>query len=374
MRTDPVDFDLHGTVGIRLIDPTPGDAAAVRRQLGPIEGSLSRQPDIMLRFVDRLTFPSPIRYLGVDDAGFTEHAFLVLRGKHQARVKVQIPFDQIGKPQCEIICESGLPAVPLLIPILNLTMLSKGVLPLHASALLYHGEGILVTGWSKGGKTESLLAFIANGAEYVGDEWVYISNDGQTMHGVPEPIRVWYWHLQEMPQYKALVNRRDMMRLKILNLLVNFLERLEAGRGRPGSGAAALIRRSRALVQRQLNVQLPPDKLFGRKSGETAAPLQKVFLVASHSKPDLVVTRVSAEEIARRMVFSLQEERLDFMSYYWKYRFAFPECSNPLIDQVEEIERGMLLKVLADKDAFAVHHPYPFSIPKLFEAIRPHLA
>lgn len=127
-------------------------------------------------------------------------------------------------------------------------------------------------------------------------------------------------------------------------------------------------------MQRQLNVQLPPDKLFGRKAGETAAPLQKVFLVASHSKPDLVVTRVSAEEIARRMVFSLQEERLDFMSYYWKYRFAFPECSNPLIDQVEEIERGMLLKVLADKDAFAVHHPYPFSIPKLFEAIRPHLA
>lgn len=367
-----MDFNLHDMVGIRLVNATPGDIAAVKRQLGPIEKPLSRAPDIVIRFVEQLTFSSPVRYLGVDDAGFTDNAFLVLRGKHQSRVRVQIPFDQIGSQQCEIVCESGLPAVPLLIPILNLTALNKGVLPLHASALIYNGEGILVTGWSKGGKTESLLAFIANGADYVGDEWVYISNDGQTMHGIPEPIRVWYWQLQEMPQYKALISRGDMMRLQTLNLLVSFLERLESSR--LGSGRSAVVRRLKALLKRQLNVQLPPEKLFGRKASETAAPFQKVFLVASHAEPDLVVERIEPQEIARRMVFSLQEERMDFLSYYWKYRFAFPECSNLLIDQAEEIERSLLLKVLAGKDTFAVHHPYPFSIPSLFEAIRPHCA
>src|SRR5262245_32667242 len=102
----PIDYDLHGLAGIRLINASPDDAAAVTRQLGPIQAPLAREPDIVIRFVDRLPTTSRVRYLGVDEAGFTDDAFLVLRSKHKARAKVQIPFEQIGK-QCEIICESG---------------------------------------------------------------------------------------------------------------------------------------------------------------------------------------------------------------------------------------------------------------------------
>ncbi len=64
-----------------------------------------------------------MRYLGVDEAAFTDDAFLILRSKHKARAKVQIPFEQIGGERCEIICERGLPVVPLLIAIINLTPL-----------------------------------------------------------------------------------------------------------------------------------------------------------------------------------------------------------------------------------------------------------
>jgi hypothetical protein len=104
----------------------------------------------------------------VDDAGFTQDAFLILRSKHKTPAKVQIPMDQIGL-QCEIVCERGLSAVPLLIPIINLTALHKGCLPLHAAGFVYNDVGALIAGWSKGGKTEALLAFMAQGARYVGD-------------------------------------------------------------------------------------------------------------------------------------------------------------------------------------------------------------
>jgi hypothetical protein len=374
LSTDLSEFDLHGIVGIRLLNGSPSDLAAIKRQLGPIQKPLSRDPDIVIRFVDQIPFSSSVRYLGVDDVGFTNDAFFVFRGKHEARVKVQIPFHQIGNDQCEIVCESGLPAVPLLIPILNLTVLSKGALPLHASALTYNGKGILTTGWAKGGKTETLLAFAANGAEYVGDEWVYLSNDGQHMYGIPEPIRVWYWHLQEIARYKAMVSRADLVRLQALNLFANSLERLESTDFGDGSAPFRFMRRFKALVKRQLYVQLPPEKLFGRKTSEIAVRPEKIFFVASHAKPDLIVQQIDPQELARRMVFSLQEERMEFMSYYLKYRFAFPECSNSLIDNAEEIQRRLLLKVLAGKDTYAVYHPYPFSIPALFEAIRPYCA
>jgi len=119
---------------------------------------------------------------------------------------------------------------------------------------------------------------------------------------------------------------------------------------------------------------LPPEKLFGQKAGEIEARPEKIFLVVSHDRPDLVVQQIDAKEVAQRIVFSLQEERTEFMSYYLKYRFAFPECSNHLIDQAEGIQREMILKALAGKEAYAVYHPYPFSIPSLFETIRPYCA
>ena len=72
------------------------------------------------------------------------------------------------------------------------------------------------------------------------------------------------------------------------------------------------------------------------------------------------------------MVFSLQEEQMEFMSYYFKYRFAFPECSNSLIDQTQEIQQRLAVKVLAGKEAYAIYHPYPFLLSSLFDTIRPY--
>lgn len=366
------EFDLHGIVGIRLLNASPRDVAVVERQLGPIERSLSREPDIVIRFVEQMTFTSPVRYLGVDDVGFTDDAFLVFRGKQKARVKAQIPFDQIGQRQCQIVCESGLPAVPLLMPILNLTTLSKGTLPLHASAFNYNGKGILVTGWAKGGKTEMLLAFAARGAEYVGDEWVYLSGDGLCMFGIPEPIRVWYWHLMEMPMFKEKVNRKELAQLQSLNRFVKFLERL----GSEGSGRGLVplrfIRRVTALLEQQLYVQLSPEQLFGGTAKGLAGRPEKIFFVGSHAESELIIKTLDPREIANRMIFSLQEERKDFMSYYLKYRFAFPERSNSFIDQAEDVQRRMLLKVVDGKEAYAVYHPYPVSIPALFEISHPY--
>ncbi len=374
LRIDSLDFDLHGIVGIRLLNATPGDVEAVKRQLGPIQIPLSRTPDIIICFVDYIPFSSPVRYLGVDDVGFTDDAFLVFRGKHQARVKVQIPFQHIGIQQCQIVCESGLPAVPLLIPILNLTALRMGALPLHASAFNYNGKGILTTGWSKGGKTEMLLTFAANGAEYVGDEWVYLSSDGQNMYGIPEPIRVWNWHLQQLSYYKAIVSGNDLVRLRILNMFIKSLDLMEKSTITRGSSLLKLTRRINALLKKQIHVDLPPEKLFGKAVGTTKGNPDKVFFVATHDESQITVQPVDPQEIVERMVFSLQEERSEFLSYYQKFRFAFPRVSNPFIDQIEETQRRILTKVLVGKEAYAVYHPYPFSLPELYEVTRPYCA
>ena len=126
------------------------------------------------------------------------------------------------------------------------------------------------------------------------------------------------------------------------------------------------------LLNRQLNIQLPPRTLFGQDGvGPMKSKPETILYVASHETADIIVQPIDPQEIARRMVFSLQDERLDFMVYYLKFRFAFPEAGNELIDNAEEIQRDILHKVLTGKKALSVYHPYPVSIPALYDAINP---
>ncbi len=355
-----IDYDLHGIVGVRLVDASPADGAVVSRQLGPIESPLVREPELVVRFVDRLPTHGRLRLLGRDESGFTDDAFYVLRSKHTTGVRVRIPFGEIGG-RCELVCERGVPAVPWLIPIVNLTALARGVVPLHAAAFNYNGSGVVVTGWSKGGKTETLLAFMARGAQYVGDEWVYISGDGRRACGIPEPIRLWDWHLSELPEFRARVRLKSRLRLKVLGML----------RATCSHGTSPLFAKASQLIQRQCGVDVAPERLFGASTKPATANFDQLFFVASHESPEIRVEPIDPQDAARRMSFSLAYERREFMALYRMFRFAFPNVENKWIDQAEEIERERLLRAFEDKPAYVVFHPYPVSIPALADAIEP---
>jgi hypothetical protein len=349
-----IDYDLHGLAGVRVVGATPRDAAAVDRQLGLIRAPLRRDPDVVVRFVDHLDVVGPLRMLGVDEAGFTDDAFLVLRARHKARARVLIPLDRIGR-RCEIVCEHGLPAVPLLIATLNLTVLARGALPLHASAFLYDGRGVVVTGWSKGGKTEAVLAFVARGARFVGDEWVYVEPDGGTVHGLPEPLRLWDWHLRQLPDLHARIARGERARLAAVR----------------GASVAAPGRRLASLLARQRHVDIAPQTLFPPGAMALTAPFDRLFLSVSRQHPDTAARPLDPAEVAARMAFSLQHERAPLTRAYEQFRFAFPGRSNPVLDAACESERKLLEQVMEDKVAYAIDHPYPVDLETLFEVMRP---
>lgn len=364
-----VDYVLHGIVRTRLLDATPADEAVVRRQLGPLRADAAGEPDITIRFVDRLETTSPVRYLGLDDAGFTGDAFLILRSTHKAKARVQIDLASAGAG-CEIMCERGLPAVPLLIAIVNLTALAKGVVPLHASAFTFGGRGVLLTGWAKAGKSEALLSFMARGAEYVGDEWVYLPRSGREMFGIPEPIRLWDWHLEQMPQFRQAVSRGGRSRMRLLRQAERSLDWLNTN-----PTARRVVRKdlSRfvAALGRQPNVQIPPAKLFGSEAVRLSGRPDVVFLLVSRAGDDYAVEPVDPQEVAARMLFSNQVEQVDLLAHYWRFRYAFPEAANPLIEDLQAVQADILREALAGKPAYVVYHPHPVAIPELFRVMRP---
>ena len=274
-----VDHLLPGLARVRLVDPTEGDAAAVARQLGPTRAPVEGGADLTIRFVDRLPVSSPLRLLRSPRRRVHRRGVPRAAGQAQGqRSAVLVPLERVGQP-CEIVCEHGAPAVPLLIPILNLTVLAGGALPLHAAAFLHEGVGAVVTGWSKGGKTEALLSFVDRGATYIGDEWVYLSGDGRTATGIPEPIRVWDSHLQTVPHHWHDLPLGSRARLRGIRALRSLHDRIPPGARQTKAGR--LAERALPLIEGQSHVDLEPAGLLGAAAGAASGPFDRLFLVVS---------------------------------------------------------------------------------------------
>ncbi|TQN37894.1 hypothetical protein FHU33_4567 [Blastococcus colisei] len=359
-----VDFDLHGIVGLRLLDPRAQDVDTITRQIGPLTAPLTGDPDITVRLVDRLPDPGRLTYAGWPDSAAAGDDFFVLRGRDGVAARTLLPVDAVGG-RCDIVCERRAGAVPHLLAVINLTALAKGVLPLHASAFTYRGAGVLATGWAKGGKTETLLAFAARGAHYVGDEWVYLTPDGN-MYGVPEPIRLWHWHVAQLPALRATLPWSTRARLGALPSIASSTTALA---GALAGLPASVLRRTAPVLRRQAYVQVPPARLFGADAIALRGRLDHIVLVVSHDRDDVSIEPVPGTQVAARMLASLEDERSPFLQLYRQFRFLFPDRRAAVVEEAPAIERRLLEQTLSDRPAHLLRHPYPVHIESLVEPV-----
>jgi hypothetical protein len=365
-ETTVLDLDIHGLVGIRLVDPSARDVAAVAAETGAVQGALSREPELTIRFVPALR-PKGIRYVEPGETGFTAEEFFVLAPARNEPL-AEIPLDLVGRP-CRINCRSGVGSVPLLRPILNQTMLAKGALVLHASAFRYEDAGVLVAGWARGGKTTSLLAFMANGAEFIADDHAYVDPDGNRVYGLPEPVSVRAWHLDELPGHRGDVGCLDRTRLRAWSAICRVAASAAA---RDGRGTLGKLSGRVAGHAEDASIAVAPERLFDRCVFE--GTLDKVFLAIAHESSDVFAERVNRDWLADRLAFSLRAERRRLLDHYLAFRYAFPDRPNELIERAAEIERDLLGRVLAGVDTYVVYHPFPAPVAPLFETMAPLVA
>lgn len=356
-----IDYDIHGILGVRLIDPSPSDRAAVERQLGDLRGALRRKPDITIRFVDRIPTDG-LRFVEVNRSGFTADAFLVRSDGAHPRW-VQIPFGTLGSPS-EFVCEHGVQLVPLLKQALRLAALQKGYVPFHASAFEWQESGVMVAGWTHGGKTSALLAFAGHGARFVGDDLVLLSGDGSTMYGMPTTLRLSDAQLRQLPRVRETVSlgRR---------LMAEAFHGVSARRSHwaPMRLAQAAARKAESRFKTPARL----ETVFPAGCALRAQP-RRVFLMVSHESNQITVEAAESYELAERMSASLAFEAQPLLNQYRAFRFAFPELRNAAIEAMQDVEHALLRQALAGQMAYIVRHPYPAPLQGLYEAMRPYCA
>ena len=363
---DYTDYDIHGVVGIRVINCPPLEAAAIAKTFDPLQRSLLRTPDIVVRFVDALARVQ-LQYLGLNRYAFSDETLFLLSPKTGA--KAAIPLDQVGQ-SCEVICENGTELAPLLATLINLTALTKGCVSLHASAFDYHGTGVLLTGWKSCGMTEALLTFASHGGQYVGCDWILLKDAGRRMCGVPGPFVLRARYLKDFPRIRKSINLQKRIQLKSIAWLAasqqwfpyRALDRLLPIR---------FLRDALPKLQRQLEIKVEPQAIFSAALGPLEAVPHKVFLFVIHAEPDIQVEAIDPLEVARRLTSSICHEQLDLFQDYLAYKFAFPERVVPLIERAPKLIEDLLRLALVGKKSYLVLHPDPVSMPALFESMLP---
>lgn len=353
------DIDLHGLVRLRLIDPTDVDRHAVEAQFGPSHAVAADHPtpaDITLRYQSSIPQHGRLRYLGPGELGFTDDGFLLLRGRFRRPVTVLMRLGDLGGP-VEVVCEHGVGRVPHLVALVNLAILGAGGLALHASAYAHPGQpATLVTGWSKGGKSEALLAAGQHGARYVADEWTHLHADGQ-VSGIVEPVRTWDWHLRQYPRLRRSLATSERSRLAAFRWAEAVATRVNAS-----ARVATTLRRQR-FVDLPARTVTPAGVVVG------PVPLGSVFLMTSTPDPHVEIRPIPTEEVAARMAASLTYERMPLTELVAAHRYAFPSETLAAFDTVPERERARLCQLLDGHPAAEVLHPYPVDLHELDQAM-----
>jgi hypothetical protein len=356
-RDAHVDLEVAGLARVRLVDPAPVDVAAVEWRLGGVQVPATGDPDLLIELVDPSS--QPARLIGTDGAGYTPSAY-VAKGA-RAGPRSTIDFD--ASP-LRVTSTRGAGSVPYLAALLNLAVIGRDILPLHAATFELDGIGIVACGWAGAGKSEALLAFMRHGARGIADEWTYVTPAGR-LHGVGTPVRLQAWHVAQLPEQRRRLPPASRARLLAGSGAMALRERM-SGRGRP----LALMRKALGLAGPWSHVDRSPTDLFDARWGGTTQ-LELVFFLQPTSDGRISVTEQDPAILAERMTFAHQHHRRAILAAYQEFRHAFPERSSRLVDELEERERGLLRRAFAGRPTYLVEHPAGGPIDRIYRSLHP---
>ncbi|MGI9645024.1 MAG: hypothetical protein ACR2O6_06925, partial [Ilumatobacteraceae bacterium] len=206
-----------------------------------------------------------------------------------------------------------------LLPWLNVLLLDVGVLPLHASAFVWDGWSVGITGTAHSGKTGALLAAVEQGATPLGDDCVWRAPDGG-LHGITVPVEVRLGYVRELPQLGARLPAGAVRRARAYEAAAGVLDR----------PLPALSRK----FARRARVVADPGRLLG--DYPIGRRIDCLFVSVCHPEPDIVVRDIPGSE-ARALLRDIQMAEHQPVSTRYREMTAHGGGRSELLDRLEEL-------------------------------------
>ncbi len=344
-----INLVVAGYLTIRVVGARVSEVAVICRQIAAEAdppGTIASDPDLVLRFAQtpRARASPPSRPGRGACPGVSTVSRAVPGGG------VMLAFDRLGVTPLEVIVTRPSSLKALVGPLVRLLLLIKGLVPLHVTAFDYAGRRLVAGGWSGGGKTAALLAFLERGASHVTSEWLFLDRAGRTALALDHPIRIRRDHLVTSPSLRASLPRSTSLRLAAIADSA-FTVRSAAAL----AGQQALGDRVASGLERRAYVDVPPARLAAR--APVGRPIDTIFLMAGGDRPGITVRRTEGVLIADALASALLYEHLGLMAAYLQFRYLFPQKRSDFLEGAHDRLRTALRRALADTESFIVEHP-----------------
>jgi hypothetical protein len=318
-----------------------------------------------VRFAERVT-ADDLCWIEPDGSGFSDDGYFLLKaGRKPIRARISFDAPEGG---WELLSERGSPSVPYLLPMVRLSALRHGWVPLHAAAFEVAGRGVIASGWAHGGKTSALLAFMENGARYVADDWVLLSASGARMRGLAGELSLTDAQAARAPGGAAHPRRGELLR-RAAAWSGGALPRALPARIRGGALSRAATRVGGALSRRAQRV-FAAEEIFGERL-ELATP-RVLFVMMRHEGRDVQVEPITARAAAVRLASASGFEELPFLGCSLGYRFAFPDRAGvAFVEEAAALRARLLAGAMAGIRAYLVRHPRIADTEMLHAAMAP---
>lgn len=351
-RSVTADFLLAGRVRIRLVDANPRQVSALTDELAVVPATPREPPDLVIRFVGRLGDEGPAWHVGEEFVATATSFVHAGRDGSVVGARTRLPLDRLERG-CTILCERGVATVPLMPEIVNLLALERGLLPLHAGAVVRGGRGLLATGWSRGGKTEVVLsAMLVPGTTFVADDWVHLDPMTGTAYGGETPVWLRGAHLAGYPEYRGRLPRGDRRRLRAVSMGRRLSGGVPSAAGRALPGRA--LRAVQGFLGRRDGVYVSPSRLFGANRLAPSCHVDSLVLCDRHDGSEDTAATADATRLAQRVLHSLRHERAGLDAAYDAFRFAFPDLRCRLLEDAPRRERDLLADALGGVSAYTL--------------------
>ncbi len=180
---------IAGTVRLNFEDLTGPVASWIDTVFGPLEAAphIDALTEITIRFVDHTPsegtgqlWPLPIGQLSDGGLSFADHL------GHGAAM--HFPLDET-----EILVSRHIDPWFfqrwIYIPLLKASLWQHRISLIHAAGVSIEGHHIAISGWAGAGKSPVILRLLSQGAEFLGDDWLAISEDG-TVHPISAQLNL----------------------------------------------------------------------------------------------------------------------------------------------------------------------------------------
>ena len=360
-------------IGVRLEDPDARSRRYLERAMDPYAPSAPDAVDVALEAAadgerPRLTEIQNPAGDALVTAVDGHHAYVLRRDEW-----CRLPTKEDGLP-ARFRYSPGFPLAEvagLLRTVMQLELLDRSAVALHAAAVERHGDGLVVAGWSETGKTETALAFMEEGARFLSDKWVVLGDDS-VLRTFPITVGVRRWVLDYLPRLRASLTRAARAQFAaagVADRLTGPLRRARAG-GRIAGLASSGAERAVRLADR---AALTPSDLiaaYGQQDAwQPSAGLGRLVFLTTVPGREVEVREVDPDRIAARLSQSAAFERRRLFELYQRARFALPEHRGLDMAAAIERERRFLVDALDGIELLEARAPFPTDPRRVADAV-----